>query len=503
MEKSKILIADDEPEISALLERLLKARGYASASTPDGEQARRMLRTEQFDLLITDLVMPGRDGLELLRDGRAVDPELQVIILTGYGSLDNAIQALRFGAFDYLQKPIDVDLFNHTVERALEQRRLRLANRDLIVELRAAKARIEKQRATELERIEQIGRALATNLQREQIVELLQQALLANDDYGCEAVALLAWNNHEEYSNLAVRSRHRLTGQVVEDIRQRMLELAREAGGPTQTENLPETNLSTSDKLRNEAEVTSPLVICDSERLPVQGMPMGVLATFALERDSLSLECRRVFHILAGQAALALDSIALFEQVRDLAHRDGLTRLFNHLYFMDLLESEIKRARRYRRAVSLLFIDIDHFKQVNDRFGHQAGDHVLVRLARMFEECVRDTDLVGRYGGEEFVVLLPESSERVGTLLAERLRSVVESRAFEVDGARAFITLSIGIASFFPEQIGSADDLVRAADDALLKAKAAGRNCVFSHLFNQVMRVDIGDNGEIVPGPSQ
>jgi diguanylate cyclase (GGDEF)-like protein len=283
----------------------------------------------------------------------------------------------------------------------------------------------------------------------------------------------------------------------------RMLGLALNAGGPSQTEVLPETNLGTSDKLRLEPEISKPLILCDSERLPVQGTPMGVLATFAVDEASLSVECRRVFHILAGQAAVALDSIALFEQVRELAHRDGLTRLFNHLYFMDLLESEARRARRYRRAVSLLFIDIDRFKQVNDRFGHQAGDQVLVKLARMFEGCVRDTDLVGRYGGEEFVVLLPESSEREGTLLAERLRSLVESHAFEVDGAHAFITLSIGVASFFPEQVGTEDELVRAADDALLRAKAAGRNCVYSHLFNQVVRLDTSTNGEPTPGPSQ
>jgi diguanylate cyclase (GGDEF)-like protein len=361
--------------------------------------------------------------------------------------------------------------------------------------LRAAKGRLEMQRANELERIEQIGRALATNLQREQIVELLQQALLANDDYGCEAVALLAWNSQGEYSNLAVRSRHRLASQVLEDLRKRMLQFAKEAGAPAKSVAFPETNLSTSDKFREEAEISTLLTGYDLERLPVQGAPMGVLATLAVDDKALSVECRRVFHILAGQAALALDSIALFEQESELAHRDGLTHLYNHLYFMDLLESEVRRARRYRRAVSLLLIDIDNFKQINDRFGHQAGDQVLTKLARMVEGCVRDTDLVGRYGGEEFVLLLPESSEREGAFLAERLRTLVESHAFEAAGERAHITLSIGVASFFPEQVGTGDELVRAADDALLRAKAAGRNCVYSHLFNQVVHPDATNFG--------
>lgn len=459
-------------------------------TTGDGEEARKLLAADQFDLLITDLVMPHRDGLQLIRDAREIDPDLEVIVLTGYGSLDNAIQALRLGAIDYLTKPIDVDLLVHTIERALERRRLRNANRNLVAELRAAKERLEKQRSTELERIEQIGRALATNLQREQIVELLQQALLANDEYGCEAVALLAWNNQREYSDIVMRSKHRLASPVMEDIRRRMMHLASEAGGPTPAKADPVVNLDTSDKFRKDPEIAAPLTGCESERLPVQGNPMGILATFSRDDKSLSLECRRVFHILAGQAAVALDGIALFEQVRELAHRDGLTRLYNHLYFMDLLESEVKRARRYKRAVSLLFIDIDDFKLVNDLFGHQAGDEVLVSLARILEGCVRDTDLVGRYGGEEFVILLPESTEREGAFLAERLRGIVEGHPFQVGKEHTHITLSIGVASFFPDQVGTGHDLVSAADGALLRAKGSGRNCVFSHLFDKVIRLD-------------
>lgn len=502
MDKNRILIVDDEREICALLQRLMEKRGYQTATAADGEHALRLLQTEPFDLLVTDLVMPKRDGLQLIRDGRGLDPEMEVIILTGHGNLDNAIESLRLGAFDYLQKPLDVELFVHTVERALERRHLRLANRDLIAELRGAKQRLEQQRAGELERIEQIGRALATNLQREQIVELLQQALLVNADYGCEAIALLTWNDHREYSSLLVRSRHRFAEHVISAIGDRMLQMALEAGGP-EPAGLPlEASPITSDKFRDEAEIDRPLVGSDFELLPVQGAPMGVLAAFGMNDLAMSVEGRRVFHILARQAAVALESIALFEQVRELARRDGLTRLFNHLYFMDLLENEVRRARRYHRALSLLFIDIDHFKQVNDRFGHQAGDQVLVKLARRLETCVRDSDLIGRYGGEEFVVLLPESSEREGTALAERLRRLVEQHAFEVDGETARITLSVGVASLLPEQMATGDDLVRAADDALLRAKAAGRNCVFSHFFNQVVNREVNGEGEPAGGPS-
>ncbi len=500
MEKKNVLIVDDEPQICKMLQRILEHRGYTTAVAADGDQALHLLDQTQFDLLLTDILMPNRNGLELLRLARERDPEMEAIVLTGHGNLDSAIEALRLGAYDYLQKPLhDVELFAHTVERALERRRLRLANRDLILELRAAKQHLEQQRASELERIEQIGRALSSNLQHEQIVELLQQALLTNDSYGCQVIALLAWDAQGNYTHLSVRSRQPLAAKVVNNICVRVVQLALKSGAPRPAGPIPEPLFGSIEKYHDAGEIVEPLSGLDYELLPVQGKPMGVLATFARDEDSLSDDCRHVFHILAQQAAVALDSIALFEQVRELSRRDGLTHLYNHLYFMDLLENEVRRSRRYRRPVSLLFIDIDHFKEVNDSLGHQAGDEVLVGLAQVLQEGVRDTDLVGRYGGEEFVVLLPEAPEREAITLAERLRRTAETRDFAARGATVNITLSVGVASYFAEQVGSGEDLVRNADEALLHAKAAGRNRVYSHFLDQVVHLNSLHHEEVRP----
>jgi diguanylate cyclase (GGDEF)-like protein len=187
-----------------------------------------------------------------------------------------------------------------------------------------------------------------------------------------------------------------------------------------------------------------------------------------------------VFRILAHQAAAALGSIALFEQVQELARRDGLTLLFNHSHFLELLDAEVARSRRYRRPVSVLFIDIDHFKQVNDTYGHPFGNVVLCQLARLIRSNVRSTDQVGRYGGEEFIVLLPETLENEAVALAERLRSAVQVRTFQALDVSVRLTVSIGLAGFGPDEVGMGDELIMAADAALLQAKTAGRNRVFS-----------------------
>jgi diguanylate cyclase (GGDEF)-like protein len=198
-------------------------------------------------------------------------------------------------------------------------------------------------------------------------------------------------------------------------------------------------------------------------------------------------DVRHVFHILAGQGVIAFEGAALFDQVRELARRDGLTKLFNQRYFLELLNLEVHRARRYRRAVSLIFVDIDFFKNVNDTHGHLTGNAVLETLAVIMQRTVRDTDIVARYGGEEFVILAAESSEKEAAAVAERLRRAVEAHLFEVDGHEIRLTISAGVASFSPGETREAEELLRRADEALYQAKHTGRNRVYSHYFRATL----------------
>ncbi len=166
------------------------------------------------------------------------------------------------------------------------------------------------------------------------------------------------------------------------------------------------------------------------------------------------------------------------EHAEELASHDGLTGLYNHREFYSLLEDEIARTQRYKRPVSLLMLDIDHFKRVNDTHGHQGGDAILKGLSDLLVKQARAIDRVCRYGGEEIVVILPETDATAAANIAERLRAAVEREPFDIgDGRIVNITVSIGVASFLTDA-DSAQALVTAADTAMYAAKQGGRNRV-------------------------
>ena len=165
--------------------------------------------------------------------------------------------------------------------------------------------------------------------------------------------------------------------------------------------------------------------------------------------------------------------------LKQLAIRDSMTQLYNHQYFRQLLQSELARAKRYKRPLSLLFGDIDNFKAVNDTYGHLAGDRIIKALATKLKMETRDSDHAVRYGGEEFAVILTETPIEEAKMIAERLRSEIESMVITNDDNLISITLSFGIADFTDPELADIDELINRADRALYQAKDQGRNkCV-------------------------
>lgn len=166
----------------------------------------------------------------------------------------------------------------------------------------------------------------------------------------------------------------------------------------------------------------------------------------------------------------------LRERVEELSLTDALTRLWNRRHFESQIELEVQRARRYRKPLTLLILDLDRFKNVNDRFGHPEGDRVLRVIAQMIRDSFRKTDIVCRYGGEEIAVIAPETSFAEALGLAERTRERISQTVIPVKGEPFRITVSVGLASLSEESEAAAGDLMREADAALYRAKAEGRN---------------------------
>lgn len=181
---------------------------------------------------------------------------------------------------------------------------------------------------------------------------------------------------------------------------------------------------------------------------------------------------------LASEAGLALEVVSLYDNMKIMAVTDGLTGLFNHREFYQSLRRELERARRYRHALSLLMIDVDDFKQFNDRFGHPAGDFALRKIGELLRKCARTSDIIARYGGEEFAVILPESTPGGALMVAERIKYEVATHNFIFTASDpVHLTVSIGIYSSENGE-ASEDQIVSLADEASYLAKKAGKNRV-------------------------
>ena len=210
-----------------------------------------------------------------------------------------------------------------------------------------------------------------------------------------------------------------------------------------------------------------------------KGRVIGVLNAHKPEPQTFTRADLEQFQAVANQVALALENARLYQRTKELVSRDVLTGLFNRRYFFEHLETEIQRARRYSRTFTILMLDLDHFKQYNDTHGHLRGDEVLRGVGGLLLGNTRRADVVARFGGEEFVVLLPEISKQAGALVAEKIRSALAQYPFygkeQQPGGR--LTVTIGLAAY-PTDSDNGVELVDIADRALYVGKQQGGNAV-------------------------
>lgn len=184
-------------------------------------------------------------------------------------------------------------------------------------------------------------------------------------------------------------------------------------------------------------------------------------------------EVKYIYMIIQDATEVAAYETKLLE----MSVRDSLTEVYNRRYFELKLKEEVERHQRYGCSLSLIMIDIDFFKQINDTHGHQAGDQVLMEVATLFTDRLRSVDTVARYGGEEFCLLLPETPKESATLVAEDLRKIIENNTFSYQGAAIDVTVSLGVIDVCGKGI-RLDDVLKQVDDALYSAKENGRNTV-------------------------
>jgi diguanylate cyclase (GGDEF)-like protein len=216
--------------------------------------------------------------------------------------------------------------------------------------------------------------------------------------------------------------------------------------------------------------------------LAVEGEIIGCISLNSDQPSAFDAQNLQFFSVIGYQMAATLQHLQRFSSVKNMATYDTLTGLFNRRYFEERLRVEAQRSFSNNIPLSLIMVDIDLFKRVNDTFGHPEGDIILREIASLLKKSVRENDTVARYGGEEFILILPKAGIEASSVIAERIRRLVESTPFDVGKAQLNVTISLGISSFPAHWASSDGELIKMADQALYEAKRGGRNrvCVFS-----------------------
>ena len=439
--QARILIVDDSPGLRKTLSDILRAKGYAPLSATTGEEALAWVDEESPAIALVDRRLEGMSGLDLIAEIKTRSPDTECIVITGYASQESAIEAMNVGAYSYVQKPYDVDQLLLVIRRAIEKR--------------------------------ETHRALQRSRQR---LEGLHE----------EARRLAACESEEEAYQITVRAAERIldfsicTLDVVED--DKMVVKATSSGVPpsaSRGRGLDEGGLGAKTHRTGKTYVFGSLDEVPEAR-PTRGDfqsgisapidDIGVFQVASRQPDAFSEDDVRLLELLLGHTAAALKRIRLLNKLTELAIHDPLTGVYNRYYLNQTLEREIERSRRYGHPIAFLMIDVNRFKEINDRFGHQMGDRVLQAVASLLAEEVRATDVVVRYGGDEFLIIQPETDGETDTV-----RQRILERAARLNETNELVdfplTLSVGTAFWDPQGDESVQDALGAADRRMYEDK--------------------------------
>lgn len=490
-----MLLGHDGMDALAGLDEALRAEGYSVRDVSVGEELIRYVTSEPVDLMLIDESIREMAPLEVIKHIRRRPGARDVPILV-FSSLvqgEDAAAAIRGGATDYIRKPFDVREVLARVALHVEKGRLvREARRE--ADTRGIVLEIVRDVTASLSS-EEIFHILVRRVSR--LFEIRRCSMILIEEGG-ERGSVVAAHDDPSISSLSIDLRR------YPEIRQ-----AVEAGAPVLVRNLKGSALFEQIRPLWENEQIS-VDVQSIVAIPFnydQGRHGVFFLRSNMDEPELNEETVRMASAIVQGAVRALNRAATFEsvlshqeQLEMLAKMDELTGCLSRRYLMERLENELERAARYKRLLGLVMFDIDDFKRLNDTHGHTTGDAALRAIGEILQRSLRTADFVGRYGGDEFVLVLPETSGNGTHQLAERIRNGVSRRIFELRGGTLRLTISGGVVGYPEVGVVTPEDLIDRADQALYQAKAAGRNKILS--FNSGQEEESHDAGADILGIS-
>jgi two-component system cell cycle response regulator len=448
---AQILVVDDVAANIKLLEAKLASEYYDVITAKDGFEALKQAKENKPDLVLLDVMMPGMDGFEACKKMKE-DPEIShipVVMVTALSEKSDRLKGLEAGADDFLTKPInDMALFARV--RSLVRIKL------LLDELRL------RDKTSVQMGIQSQSNAFISDVSGASV-------MLVDDDevQGKQIVSKLGETYKVEWVKDPEQAVSKVIGQEFDAII--ISTLLNDADG-----------LRLASQMKSQEEIRNvPLLVFvdeDDQRIMFKALEMGIndYLTVPVDKNEMTARLRTQIRRKKYQEALKSN----YQQSISMAVTDALTGLYNRHYLNTHLENMVRQALKNGKNLALMIMDMDHFKAVNDTYGHDVGDMVLKQLSQIIINTSRSTDLAARFGGEEFVVLMPETDPQAAQGAANRMREIVESNSFAISNGETLTkTVSIGVASLHPDG-DSAESLLKRADEALYSAKHSGRNQV-------------------------
>ena len=449
---ARVLVVDDVPANTKLLEARLSAEYFDVVTAMNGQEALTICERAECDLVLLDVMMPDMDGFEVCRrlKSNPVTHHIPVVMVTALDQPSDRVRGLEVGADDFLTKPVsDVAL----IARVRSLARLKLMTDEL--RMRAVTSREIGLDSPEREAVAETGR---------------NGNILVVDDRAASAERIVGMLSDEHKADIEANPNEALFHAAEGSYDLVIVSLG--------LDNFDGLRLCSQIRSLERTRNVPILAIADAEsnsRL-VRGLEIGVNDYLSRPIDKNELMARVRTQIRKKRYTERLrDNV---QMSIEMAITDALTGLFNRRYMETHVGALVEQASSRGKPLAVLVLDIDYFKSINDTHGHDAGDDVLREFALRIKKSIRGIDLACRYGGEEFVVIMPETDMAVSTMVAERLRRRIASEPFAIQkGARSVpVTISIGIAALGRED--NAATVLKRADQALYRAKRDGRNRV-------------------------
>lgn len=469
----RILLVEDSPSQQMAMKLFLEREGFKVITANNGFEGINKAFSEVPDIIISDIIMPELNGYQLCRllKNQESTSKIPIILLTSLEDKLDRFWGLKSGADLYLVKDDEPPILISKINNLINKLNVIPKKKRAIVE-HTQNSSISTKINHILDKL--LFEATISNETRKlsnyindpnKAVKEFFSLLSSIIGFSCAALTLCGKGK----TTINLEIKEPISESDLKDIRSKV--------------GLDKLYQSPKDVTWNIAgksliiEENRDLLSYYMSQLKIHGENIGSISVFSFKEKAFTQETIRAIELLSSDFAMIAKLILLYEENKRFSNTDSLTNLNNRRSFFKTLERDFNVSSRYKKQLSLIMLDVDHFKAINDKYGHQQGDKVLVDIAKILMNGSRSCDFVARFGGEEFIIYYPETGLKGAEEIAERLRKKIEYYPFGTPGGSIKVTISFGVTTL-SESITKLHDFIELADQAMYQAKAAGRNRV-------------------------